>query len=79
MKAKVCVYPFCSLTRSRGGLCHGHYQAARRMIRNGISDQDDLIRRGLYIVGGEGGSGVSISTDGFRFGSSVLGKAKPWR
>jgi hypothetical protein len=79
MKPKLCVYPGCGHTRSRGGLCHGHYQNARNKIRNGQADQEDLIRRGLYIVGGEGGCKITTGHDAFLFGSKVTGRAKPWK
>lgn len=42
----------CLNTASRGGLCHSHYQAAYRYVRNGKTTIDILKARGLYGTGG---------------------------
>lgn len=62
-----CLYPECQNTARTRGLCHGHYQAARALVRRGAADEDDMQARGLMAPAGTP-SGFPLSgSDLFKF------------
>ena len=69
-----CVYPDCQNSSRTRGLCHGHYQTMRDRVRKGRAEEGDLIKRGLLMPKGTGGSPVS-SHSAFELGSSETGDA----
>jgi len=70
----LCLYPDCGNTRRTRGLCHGHYQVWRDRARKGVAAGDaDLIRRGLLLPKGQGGSPLVGNGDAFLKGSTVRG------
>jgi len=73
---ETCIYPGCPFSRRTRGQCHHHYQSMRSFIRDGLADEEDLIRRGLLLPEGTGGLGkIAVGHDAFKKGSTVLGRA----
>lgn len=70
-----CVYPGCAHTRRTRGLCHAHYQTMRSYVRLGRASEEDLMKRGLLLPEGTGGTKVTTGHDAFLIGSKVTGKA----
>lgn len=70
----ICVYPECQNTSRTRGLCHGHYQAMRSMVRQGKADELDLRERGLLMPPGQGGTKTN-GNSAFARGSVVQGEA----
>jgi hypothetical protein len=69
----VCVYPECQNTRRTRGLCHQHYQTMRSYVRDGRAAETDLMRRGLLLPKGTGGSRCN-GHEAFRLGSDIRGR-----
>lgn len=69
-----CVYPGCPHSRRTRGLCHGHYQTMRSWVRLGKADEGDLVRRGLLLPEGTGGSRIEVGHEAFLKGSTVRGR-----
>lgn len=69
-----CVYPSCQNTRRTRGLCHQHYQTMRSYVRDEKADEADLMRRGLLLPKGTGGSQVEDHS-AFLKGSKARGEA----
>lgn len=70
----ICVYPGCPGTRRTRGLCHQHYQTMRSYVRKGTADEADLMRRGLLLPEGTGGTKAVVGHDAFLMGSTVRGR-----
>lgn len=70
----LCLYPECNNTSRTRGLCHGHYQTMRDRVRKGRAEEADLMRRGLLLAKGTGGSPVTDHA-AFERGSEILGRA----
>lgn len=75
-----CIYPDCQATRRTRGLCHGHYQIARRMVRDQIALEGDLVSRGLMLPKGEGTgppcNGSLFKIERLELGTDVEARAK---
>jgi hypothetical protein len=72
----ICVYPGCPHSRRTRGLCHQHYQTMRSYVRRGQADEADLVRRGLLLPEGTGGTRAAVGHEAFLKGSKVMGRAK---
>lgn len=71
-----CTVPGCERSRRGRGLCHAHYQNWRSLDRKGkAASEEDLVRRGLLLPEGTGGSGKVGKFEGFKPGSEIQGEA----
>jgi hypothetical protein len=70
----ICKYPGCTNTTRTRGLCHGHYQAMRSMVRNGTADEADLVDRKLLDPPGKAVQ-AGRTHDAFKLGSPAQGQS----
>jgi hypothetical protein len=65
----------CGNSSRTRGLCHGHYQQMRAMVRKGVADEDDLVERGLLLPKGVAGGSSTNGHEAFVMGCPSLGFA----